>query len=423
MNFLFFENWREIEVYEDTDCYIVRAIYEDLARECRHCLDPDNFTKYGLENKYLKDSPVRGKYVIIRLRLDTYLCSNCGEKFTTEVPQLIEGTEVTKRLAVYIIKESVKKNYSQVSRETGVSESTVREVFTSFVEHNQHLLSDETPRAMGIDDVYVDRVARCIITDIEKKKVIELLPKKDIATINNFFYHMKDRDKVEFVTMDMCRPFYSSVTEAFRNAKAVIDTFHVQSKANQAISNFLSTTRAALSLRGRRLQMRDRFLLLTRYHRLSEEEKEQLNNWKWMWPELAEIHDLKEEFFSIWRLSKREDAEARYASWKKVMSATARSAFLEIIEMIENWYDAIFNYIDCRLTNAFTESANNLVKRLQSDGRGYDYETIRPKILYRYHLDEIFEGNIILAAGDGSGLPRIQRLKNARDRRTPPLPE
>lgn len=423
MNFLFFQNWREIETHEDTDFYIVRAVYESTVQECRHCLDTNNFAKARVEKKFLKDAPVRGKTVIISLSIDVYECSNCNSRFTPKVPQIIENTELTKRLAVYIIKESIKKNFSQVSRETGVSESTVREIFTAFVDHNHDMLSDETPRAMGIDEVYVDRVARCILTDIEKKKVIELLPKRDLPTINNFFYHMKDRDKVEFVAMDMHRPFYSSVKEAFRNAKPVIDTFHVQSKANQAISNFLAITRAALSLHGRRLQMRDRFLLLTRYHRLSEEEKEQLNDWKSKWPELAEIHNLKEEFFTIWRLSKREDAETKYVNWKKGMSATARSAFLEIIIMIENWYDAIFNYIDCRFTNAFTESANNLIKRLQSDGRGCHYETIRPKILYRYHLDEIFEGNIILAAADKSGLTRIQRLKNARERRIPPLPE
>ena len=416
MNFLFFHDWKEFDHVIDKRDIHIRANYKPDAQQCPGCFSTDCFTVDGKSKIFARDLPVRGKAVSISLTVSRYICSSCDITFVPVIPELVEGSNYTKRLIAHVVVQSLKKNFSEVSRECCLSESTVREIFTTFVEQNQHLLSKDIPRVMGVDDVYVRRVPRFIMTDIEKKTVIELLPKRDIATICGHFHKMKNRDKVEVVTMDMCRTFRNSIKDYFRNAKTVIDTFHVQRMCSKAIMTFLANTRESLDLKGRRILLRDRFLLLKRPFNLTDEEKEKLNSWTSMWGELEEIYNLKEEFFAIWRLKNRAEAETKFLKWKNIMSAGAASAFREIIGTIENWYDEIFNYFDHRFTNAFTESANNLIKRLQSDGRGYDYETLRAKILFRYCLDSISEENITMNGFHKSTeLSRLLRLKIARE--------
>jgi hypothetical protein len=42
----------------------------------------------------------------------------------------------------------------------------------------------------------------------------------------------------------------------------------------------------------------------------------------------------------------------------------------------------IMNYFDHRITNAYTESLNNLIRATNRKGRGYSFEALRAKMLF-----------------------------------------
>jgi transposase len=65
------------------------------------------------------------------------------------------------------------------------------------------------------------------------------------------------------------------------------------------------------------------------------------------------------------------------------MNPEVSFAFQEILTTIENWYQEIFNYFDCKVTNAFTESVNGKIKSLQRNGRRLSFQIIRGKIIFR----------------------------------------
>ncbi|AOU97714.1 hypothetical protein BI364_07370 [Acidihalobacter yilgarnensis] len=59
-----------------------------------------------------------------------------------------------------------------------------------------------------------------------------------------------------------------------------------------------------------------------------------------------------------------------------------RDAFKPILTAIGNWHTEIFNYFDHPITNAYTESLNNLIRVMNRLGRGYSFEALRAKILF-----------------------------------------
>jgi hypothetical protein len=59
-----------------------------------------------------------------------------------------------------------------------------------------------------------------------------------------------------------------------------------------------------------------------------------------------------------------------------------KEAFGPLLTAMVNWSDEIFNFFDHRFTNAYTESANSLIKTVQREGRRCDFETVRAKVLY-----------------------------------------
>lgn len=75
-------------------------------------------------------------------------------------------------------------------------------------------------------------------------------------------------------------------------------------------------------------------------------------------------------------------AQKLYADWEKSLSPEIRRYFSDIISFMRNWWVEIFNYYDYRITNGYTESANNLVKEMNRMGRGYSFDVIKARILY-----------------------------------------
>src|SRR2546426_12341019 len=60
----------------------------------------------------------------------------------------------------------------------------------------------------------------------------------------------------------------------------------------------------------------------------------------------------------------------------------ARAGFHELVTVMGNWETEIFAYFDHPITNAYTESLNNLIRMTNRIGRGYSFNAIRAKLLY-----------------------------------------
>lgn len=58
--------------------------------------------------------------------------------------------------------------------------------------------------------------------------------------------------------------------------------------------------------------------------------------------------------------------------------------FKEVAETINKCKKEVFNYFltPVKYTNAYTESINNIIKRIEKIGVGYSFEILRAKVLY-----------------------------------------
>ena len=64
-------------------------------------------------------------------------------------------------------------------------------------------------------------------------------------------------------------------------------------------------------------------------------------------------------------------------------------AFGRFRKTVRNWAPYIFPYFDHRITNAATESANNLIRIANRLGRGYSFPVIRAKIVLEPHAAQV----------------------------------
>lgn len=381
-------NWKITGYEENDDSFFIRARYNFEPSICSHCEPTNGFLyRHGKTQKTVKDVPARGKNVVIELEIQRYRCKNCRLSFTQTVDQIADKNNLTKRLVSYIERKCIDETFAWISRDTGVDENTISSILTEFMENNEASMTFPTPEVLGIDGVYIKKKDRCIMTDLKNKRVIGLHRRADGYNVAQYLLEFKNKENIKFVVMDMSITFRSAVREILGDqVKIIIDKYHIQRMGKTAIDNLLRKFRERFNTTKQREFLRDRHLLYSRSYNLKNEKRKALQKWASKFPIIAEIYNLKEEFMNIWQYKSKKKAERAFITWKNKIPSYLTFAFKAALTAFKEWYEEIFNYFDCFFTNAYTESANNLVKTIQKDTRGCSFWVARAKILMRFYF-------------------------------------
>jgi transposase len=182
--------------------------------------------------------------------------------------------------------------------------------------------------------------------------------------------------------MDMWNVYRAVVTKQLPDARIVVDRFHIQRMANNAMEAIRKEIRRSLSQRQRLKLKNDRFVLLKRLHNLKDREAESFRHWCREFPQLAEAHALKEGFLSIWDAKTRPEAEKAFARWANAIPLWLQKTFGTIARTVDTWSEPVFAYWDNPITNAYTEAVNGVAKGMNRLGRGYSFDVLRARLLY-----------------------------------------
>lgn len=102
--------------------------------------------------------------------------------------------------------------------------------------------------------------------------------------VSNYLMKMKDRQKVEIVSMDMWNPYRTAVKTVLPQARIVVDTFHVVRMANYALEKERKGIKKELKPSQSRTLKGDRKILLKRAHEVSDRERLIMETWTGAFP-------------------------------------------------------------------------------------------------------------------------------------------
>jgi transposase len=331
------------------------------------------------------DLRIHGKMVGILVDRKRYLCVECGKTFMEPLPDLDEKRSVTKRLLEYIQERAASETFKSLADESGISEATVRRIFHDYFTERLKGYRPETPRVLGIDEAHLLHDYRCVLTNIEESCILDMLKNRNKPTVIDYLSRMPHRERIEAVCMDMWDPYREAVGYLLPKARIIADKYHVVRGANKALDDLRKAIGQGMKAGERRKLMHSRFLLLKRASNLDQTEQFKLECWLCQQPLLKKAHGLKEEFFNIFdSRSTKLQAMTRYVDWEKAVKADPAlyKVFKDLITSMTNWRTEIFNYFDCFLSNAATESMNSIIKELNEDGKGYSFAVLRAKVLF-----------------------------------------
>ena len=352
-------------------------------------LEGKKFKKHDTRKRTFKDLESRGYKIIIEVNQRRYTCPECGERFTEMLECIAPNDKVTQRLFDYIGKESLIENFSNVAKKHGISLDTVKRAFLDEVEGLDQKRTMIAPRILGIDEIYIKepdtkrKQPYLVFTDIEHKCVIEFTKGITKDVVINRIKALKGYENIEVVTMDMATSYRFAVAECCPDAYCVVDHFHVMQKFSMALNGIRAEIQAKQVEGDKKQLFAIKGYINAKREDLNYIQLEKLDYVLAKYPKLQYSYEAKELLREVYKCSTKFDANERYFEFEQFV--TIHKDIKEIVgvqKMINKLRKEIFAYFDGRWTNAYTECANSLIRRIVRDGNGYSYEVLRAKILY-----------------------------------------
>jgi transposase len=331
----------------------------------------------------IKDLPLQFKHTYLVLRKRRYVCS-CGKRFYESYNFLPRYQRMTNRLAFFVCQELTKlTSLTSVAKSANVSVSTVIRIF-NHINYGTPTL----PKVLCIDEFKGNAETgkyQCILVDGEKNKVLDIIPDRCQSDLVSYFkrFSREERNKVKFFVCDMWQPYVDLAKVFFPKAIIIIDKYHFIRHVTWAIENVRKRIQKSMTTTLRKYYKRSRKLILTRYHKLKDENKEAIDLMLLYNDDLRIAHKLKEWFYEICQSDKYSYQCMELAKWIQNAESSGIPEFEKCADTYRRWHNEIKNAFKYGYTNGPTEGFNNKIKVLKRISFGLkNFYRFRNRILH-----------------------------------------
>jgi transposase len=140
--------YKVLGITENEHDYHIDVEAIDPPTSCPHC-QSSILVGFGRREQMVKDLPMHGRRVGLYIDTRRYRCRNCGKTFYEALPEIDEKRAMTKRLALWMGKQAIKRTFASIAEEVGCTEFTVRAVFSDYVNELEKTIRFETPSFLG----------------------------------------------------------------------------------------------------------------------------------------------------------------------------------------------------------------------------------------------------------------------------------
>ena len=407
--------------YEDTDGRSIKYDAEAAIRpsKCPNpvCKSSCTPTKHDKTAYFLHDVKTEGKLSYINLCIRRYKCPECGNVFPDEFTFFPKRQHLTNRLKNEIVNRCIKgETFRYIATDYGIDPNTVSTVFKEYTAaHKDELTYDYTPEVLGIDEAHIDDHYRLVLTDVKEQRLLDIKPNNALRTVKSYLKTL-DSNVCTCATMDFAPAYAKAVSIVLPKALIVIDKFHVIQDINHCLDNVRKQLQNQYREQGidiRRFK-RAKYLFMTNWEDLTDNGHDRLNDWFNEFGELYDAYMCKETFRDIYAYAEtREQATAMYDSW--IDSIPDFEKFEPMRKTMTRRKEHILNYWDAPYTNAYTESVNNGIKRIEKAGRGYKFENLRERCLLELNRPkpDKFDPKTaiyVMTAGEDKSAKKVKKL-------------
>ena len=392
-------------------------LHTEVNRKEANCTRCGNKSQRIHQNhRYLiKDLSISGQPVYLEINRRQFKCGFCQKPFSEELNFVQKRRKYTSRLAIEIIRQVLADDIKTVAQNNDVS---TEEIETMLKDKAQELKQKKPSKLkrLGIDEIALVKGAECarrqalefnsrepagqgnycaVLVDLEKSKVVDILSERSQEKIMSVLreWGTEVLQSIEYVSIDLWKPYKSLVRKLMPNAEVVADRFHVMKQVNEELDEQRKAQKREVKKeKSKKKKQRilsglskSKYALLKNEDNLNEKQQEKLNEVKIVCPTLGKMHELKEKFREI--LQQKQDSLTgllKISDWLK----EAQEYYPKAQKTIMRWIGEIIAYFDQRVTNGVVEGINNKLKLIKRAAYGFrNFSNFRDRVLLTWNFN------------------------------------
>jgi transposase len=340
-------------------------------------------TRAGRCKTKVRDESFRGVSIWLQIQKHRYLCKECKKTFTETIEGIWPKRRTTQRFRKNLAQMC--HNFSNMKSVQSVEKVSSGLLYKVFYEQLESKLNERRgiswPEILGIDEHFFSRAKgytefTTVFTDLKKRKLFDACEGKSTKSIIEQIKDIPGREKVKIVVMDLSSGYRSLARMLFPNAEIVADKFHVLRLITPSL------IKAGKQIYGHRQELWLKRLILKNRHKLDYFQRSDLDRYLNQHPKLDELYRWKERLHLLYRTKGIMRAADALHKLIEEMKKSNLEEILRLSRTLTRWRKEILLYFDTGLTNAFTESMNNIAKLVQKRGYGYkSFKNYRLRLL------------------------------------------
>lgn len=364
-NIIFNENFVKKIKINNKNCLVYTAYLKSEYECCPicGCINDNTIVKNGTRISLIKIPKISELTSYLELKKQRYKCKNCNKRFTASTNIVDYRCHISNNIKHSIIKYA--KNiisHTYIAINHNISNMTVQRVIDR-VYDNEKLYKQYLPENICIDEfTALKREMAFNICDAKTGKTIDLVLGRKVEDLIKYFsYYLEEtREKVKYVVMDMYKPYLELIKKSFKNAKIIIDMFHIV----QLISRSLNKTRIRAMKNDK-----ENYRKMKRYWRLLFKPRFELDCGKWK--KYICFKNLMTEVDVVnYILNQNLELKKTYELYQSILYALQRKDYILFMSIIEKDYENISDYMQISLNTLreFSEHIKNTLEQPYSNG-------------------------------------------------------
>jgi transposase len=357
------EGYEVGEVIEEAKGIVVEVGTDLEKPACPHCDSAELYRHGKAKKRRVLHAWSQGKKIYLEIARHRWQCRDCGYSFTGARELMRPHSRLTKQAEAEALWQLKERSFSQVSKELGISYSTLRRLLEREIDEEAlGLIKEEEELFLGIDEHsfrHQDMVYT--VTEVKKRKVLGILRDDRIATLKMFLKNIP-QERVKELCIDMKESLRKLAEQVFPKAKVVADHFHVVADSNRRMDE---ARRIEQDVLGKKKVKIPKKIFLIGGEKLSEEQRAKITELLIRYPSLNGFYWAKEKIRELYRQQSREEAAKLLHLIILNLKSDDDGELIRWGNTLRRWREPILNHFDNGTTNGFTEGCNTKIKMLK----------------------------------------------------------
>lgn len=357
--------------------------------KCKHiCNGNEDIIKWNFKrNCKIKINKACNYNTILLLDKQRFYCKHCKKTFIASTNIVDFHKQISNNTRIAVTMDLMKKGSEKdIAHRNNISTSSVNRILDDISKDKYIKNNGILPTSFGIDEFAAtkDTVSKMafIIVDQNNRNIFDINNSRLSIDIDKYFsrYSRYERNKVEFITMDLYKPYYTLMYKLFKNAILIPDRYHIVLQ----IRNALDKTRINLCKK-----TNPNYNKLKKYWKLilkkeNELEKNKKNYSKNFRKEISQYEivqylintdEILKYVYNLYQgIIKSIDERDKDKFIKIIHNVNYKRLNKPTIKAIKTYINLekyIVNAFDYELSNGIVEGTNNLIKQVKHNACGY----------------------------------------------------